>query len=336
MNTETNELHWALAQMQVLMTQAADVIEHNTKSLAESHSLNGVITDTSVQASLESDTDLVAHLRTAALPWDQRQKQPVTDTSMEKFTGLPKRRLGELLSGSWLKPTLTARQSSQREATQEGRPCQNEGFGWLSPKARTIHIDSGVHVKATWDAEQANCDVVVSLAEQPAPVQQGWRLVPVEPTKEMLDAVGSSMDEFLLGKDAEQQYRDDWEAMLAAAPQPAQQEPVAKFKSPGQRWEDGDDHDSRSEALYKFIADTDFKHCGDSFCFKSGGDGDNGETLMFILDCWFAQQHTSPPAQRKPLTDEWIRSRCGQTWVFETAKQWIRLAEAAHNIKEQP
>jgi len=44
-------------------------------------------------------------------------------------------------------------------------------------------------------------------------------------------------------------------------------------------------------------------------------------------------ENTTPP-QRKPLTDEWIRSRCGQTWVFETAKQWIRIAEAAHSIKE--
>ena len=99
---------------------------------------------------------------------------------------------------------------------------------------------------------------------------------------------------------------------FALAPQPAQQEPVTEFKSPGQRWEDGDDHDSRSEALYKFIAYTDFKHCGDSFCFKSGGDGDNGETLMFILDCWFAQQHTSPqPAQQ--LVDCHVTGVCVQS-----------------------
>ena len=37
-----------------------------------------------------------------------------------------------------------------------------------------------------------------------------------------------------------------------------------------------------------------------------------------------------------PLTDEWIRTRCDQAWVFETVKHWIRLAEAAHGIKEQP
>ena len=45
-------------------------------------------------------------------------------------------------------------------------------------------------------------------------------------------------------------------------------------------------------------------------------------------------EYAPHPPQRKPLSDEWIRSRCGQTWVFETAKQWIRIAEATHGIKE--
>lgn len=47
----------------------------------------------------------------------------------------------------------------------------------------------------------------------------GWQLVPVEPTREMLAAVVTSLDEHLLGREAEQQYREDWAAMLAAAPQ---------------------------------------------------------------------------------------------------------------------
>ena len=72
--TTTTELHAAIAKMQVLMTQAADVIEQNTNSLAEMHTRNGIIEDTEVQAAVESDTDLVADLRAAALPWDQRQK----------------------------------------------------------------------------------------------------------------------------------------------------------------------------------------------------------------------------------------------------------------------
>lgn len=86
--TTTTELHAAIAQMQVLMTQAAEVIEHNTKSLAESHERDGVITDTEVQASIESDTDLVAHLRTAALPFDQRHKKPEPTDSMGMPNGL--------------------------------------------------------------------------------------------------------------------------------------------------------------------------------------------------------------------------------------------------------
>ncbi len=69
-------------------------------------------------------------------------------------------------------------------------------------------------------------------------------------------------------------------------------------KTPNQRWEDGDEHDAKSIALFKFISDTDFAQCGDSFCFKSGGDGDNGETLMFILDCWFSAQNPSPQADQ--------------------------------------
>jgi hypothetical protein len=53
------------------------------------------------------------------------------------------------------------------------------------------------------------------------------------------------------------------------------------------RWEAGIPHHHDSVALYKLIEHTDFEHFNDSFCFKSGGDGDNGETLMYILDTIF-------------------------------------------------
>jgi hypothetical protein len=49
------------------------------------------------------------------------------------------------------------------------RPYQLDGFGWLSPKTRTITVKSGVHVEMTWDIEGKNCDVVLSPA---APVQE--------------------------------------------------------------------------------------------------------------------------------------------------------------------
>lgn len=54
-----------------------------------------------------------------------------------------------------------------------------------------------------------------------------------------------------------------------------------------ERWEQGIPHDPRSEELFRFLEDIDLNECGDSFCWKSGGDGDNGETLMYQLDIYF-------------------------------------------------
>ncbi len=48
----------------------------------------------------------------------------------------------------------------------------------------------------------------------------------------------------------------------------------------------GKDHDPRSKEIYDFISEADFQN-GDVFCFKSGGDGDNGEMLMDLLDAYF-------------------------------------------------
>lgn len=85
-------------------------------------------------------------------------------------------------------------------------------------------------IYAAWQAWKARA----SLA-QPASVPAGFALVPVEPTREMLDAVVTSLDDHLLGSAAEQQYRDDWAAMLAAspqAPQPAQADQAAPAPEP--------------------------------------------------------------------------------------------------------
>ncbi len=55
------------------------------------------------------------------------------------------------------------------------------------------------------------------------------------------------------------------------------------------RWEDGTDHHPKSVELYNAIATLDFEHGSDSFCFKSGGDGDNGEHLMYLMDIFFEE-----------------------------------------------
>ena len=57
------------------------------------------------------------------------------------------------------------------------------------------------------------------------------------------------------------------------------------------------EHHPKSQEIYRFISELDFAN-GDAFVFKSGGDGDNGELLMDLLDCYFARQDTwsiNPP-----------------------------------------
>jgi hypothetical protein len=53
------------------------------------------------------------------------------------------------------------------------------------------------------------------------------------------------------------------------------------------RWENGVDHHPRSEELMAHLKSIDFYICGDHFCWKTGGDGDNGESLMYEMDVYF-------------------------------------------------
>jgi hypothetical protein len=53
------------------------------------------------------------------------------------------------------------------------------------------------------------------------------------------------------------------------------------------RWEAGMEHHPKSVELMKFLMEIDFEVYGDHFCWKMGGDGDNGETLMFVMDAYF-------------------------------------------------
>lgn len=53
------------------------------------------------------------------------------------------------------------------------------------------------------------------------------------------------------------------------------------------RWGNGVEHHPMSERLMRFLVEHDFNDYGDYFCWKLGGDGDNGETLMFEMDTFF-------------------------------------------------
>ena len=53
------------------------------------------------------------------------------------------------------------------------------------------------------------------------------------------------------------------------------------------RCEAGVEHHSESVKIVRALEEIDFKLCADYFCWKIGGDGDNGETLMYELDIYF-------------------------------------------------
>lgn len=66
-----------------------------------------------------------------------------------------------------------------------------------------------------------------------------------------------------------------------------------KILTINERWEQGIDHDPQSIELYESISKIDWDHGDDFFCFKAGGDGDNGEHLMYLLDIHFEQKRNA-------------------------------------------
>ncbi len=56
------------------------------------------------------------------------------------------------------------------------------------------------------------------------------------------------------------------------------------------RWERGAKHHPKSVELMKALEVIDFELCNDHFCWKIGGDGDNGEMLMYEMDVFFELQ----------------------------------------------
>ena len=53
------------------------------------------------------------------------------------------------------------------------------------------------------------------------------------------------------------------------------------------RIKSGELHHPMSRRIMSFIEEHDFIDYNDFFCWKSGGDGDNGEALMWELDAFF-------------------------------------------------
>lgn len=53
------------------------------------------------------------------------------------------------------------------------------------------------------------------------------------------------------------------------------------------RWEQGIPHHPKSVEIVSGLAEVDWKYADDSLCLKFGGDGDNGEHLMYLFDIYF-------------------------------------------------
>ncbi len=63
-----------------------------------------------------------------------------------------------------------------------------------------------------------------------------------------------------------------------------------------QRWPEGIPHHPMSLKLMKHMAAVDFEN-GDSLDLSYGGDGDNGETMMFLMDSFFEQHDAEESAE---------------------------------------
>jgi hypothetical protein len=61
-----------------------------------------------------------------------------------------------------------------------------------------------------------------------------------------------------------------------------------------QRQEQGMPHHPKSIALYEKLAQIDFEQGEDYFEWKSGGAGDNGEHIMYVMDIMFEMMAPTP------------------------------------------
>ena len=80
------------------------------------------------------------------------------------------------------------------------------------------------------------------------------------------------------------------------------------------RWEQGIEHHPMSDRLVRFMADHDFNDYNDSMCIKVGGDGDNGEHMMYLMDAFFEM------LDEEKIHDTYIGTKCTQCGVEITSK----------------
>lgn len=108
---------------------------------------------------------------------------------------------------------------------KQALPALTEPFGWVSPK------QGNYFTRNKSIADRIGGLMPVYAAPQPshepkeAEVPEGWKLVPVEPTREMWAAFNKLDDEMAAGSydGTGCSFEQGWNCMLAAAPQPPQE-----------------------------------------------------------------------------------------------------------------
>ena len=60
------------------------------------------------------------------------------------------------------------------------------------------------------------------------------------------------------------------------------------MKTPEERWEEGIPHHEASIRVMKFITELECKTWND-LGYSFGGDGDNGEDMLYVLDAFFEE-----------------------------------------------
>ena len=64
------------------------------------------------------------------------------------------------------------------------------------------------------------------------------------------------------------------------------------------RWDKGIPHHPESEKMMEEISAVDYMFFNDNFCWKTGGDGDNGEALMYMMDVIFELRDAEKNAEK--------------------------------------
>lgn len=73
------------------------------------------------------------------------------------------------------------------------------------------------------------------------------------------------------------------------------------------RWEAGTPHHPKSQQIMRGLERIDWTYNSDFFCWKTGGDGDNGEQLMYELDVFFEEEDEKDKQNPFRRSDSFIK-----------------------------